>query len=218
MVDDTNLPEGLIDRLVADVRPVNVTSARRLAFHFGLALVLPAVAFLALFGLRDRLLEVIAHPDFILSFIAPGVGVFLGCLLMARSARPGLEPARAIRSMFATALGSALVVQLMRFGLAVHADTWGPALTRGWVCLSLTIGMSAVMGGVALVQLRHQAPVRPIRAGAYALLSASAMGGLVLQFHCPNDSPVHQLLWHLLLPGVLLGALSVPASRKLLRW
>ncbi|GEM_PF-309365 len=65
--------------------------------------------------------------------------------------------------------------------------------------------------------LRKGASVHPIQAGSFAVLSASAVGGLTLRLAEANDALEHLVIWHYL-PTLFFALLGAMLGRLVLKW
>ena len=72
--------------------------------------------------------------------------------------------------------------------------------------------------GLFLAFAHSQAPVKPARTGLLAALTSVALCSLVVNLACPNDHPLHLLLFHLLMPTVAIGVAALAVSARILRW
>ena len=74
------------------------------------------------------------------------------------------------------------------------------------------------MPGIALfMMVRRAAPLRAAWAGLLAVLATAAVGVLGANVICPNDRPLHMLLWHVA-PLMLFAAIGAALGTWLLRW
>jgi hypothetical protein len=108
-------------------------------------------------------------------------------------------------------LGVAVGTVLVLLGAASGFDPGGPFL-GGVSCGVSELTASVVPAGVSLYVLSRFAPdlVRTLVAG----LAAGAGGLVTLHLHCPNGTPEHLVVFHLL-PWVLVSGLAVLLRRWL---
>lgn len=218
MADRDDSHAQLIEQLAADLAPVRVKSQRRLFAQYALTLFLPGALFLAVLGFQPQISEQLAAFHFASSLLVVVAATAAGGLLLVRYSRPGKASSRWLAVSFFCTLLIAGLVQCIRLWVSTADATWGPVIHQGWECTASSLGMSAIVAGAILVELRHEAPVKLASAALFALLAASSLAALVLQFHCPNGHPLHHLLWHLLVPMLTLALLAAPAGRFSLRW
>jgi hypothetical protein len=204
--------------LAADLHPVRARSLRSLAVRYFVTLAgILEIAWVALAGGHPDAGRW-GRPDFLLAL--PGVALGLACvsILLAQHARPGAVVSRPLRRVFWLSLALASLLGLARLSApsAVRDTDWG--VVHGWPCAMAAWIVGAIAAGAVVIQLRREAPVRPLGAARLLLLAAGLVGLGVLQLHCLNDHPVHQALWHALLPLALLAACARTVSRRTLRW
>jgi hypothetical protein len=90
-------------------------------------------------------------------------------------------------------------------------------LSFAWHCVYKTTSVAAIPGVVLFLMVRRAAPTRAGWAGLLAILATAAVGVLGANIICPNDRPLHMLLWHVG-PLVLFAALGAGLGMWLLRW
>ena len=69
-------------------------------------------------------------------------------------------------------------------------------LTFAWHCVYKTTCVAAIPGFALFLMVRRAAPIRAAWAGLLAILATTAVGVLGANVICPNDRPLHMLLWH----------------------
>ncbi len=74
-----------------------------------------------------------------------------------------------------------------------------------------------IHAGFLLHWIRRGATTAPIRAGVWAALSTAAFASFIVQFACPNEHPLHVILWHFV-PMFALTILASMSARRLLKW
>jgi hypothetical protein len=204
----------LIDQLATDLKPVRVKSLRYLAAQYFVSLLGLAIFFFFALGAKVGATPIevaIASLIFIPALTA-------GTFLLARTSRPGLPFSRGAGILLCSELVLACLLELARLFSGVEQSSWGPPLAQGWVCLVTALGMGSIAGGVLFFQLRGEAPVKLKQASLTAIWTSAAMASLVLQVHCPNENPIHKIIWHLLLPLGLLTLTALALAKSALRW
>lgn len=97
-------------------------------------------------------------------------------------------------------------------------------MTKNSIALT---GMECVMGVTVLssmplmflfVLIKKLAPTSPWLIGLLAGLSACAFGAFGLAFSCTNEEPLHLLVFHFILPAILLAIIGSVIGRKWIRW
>jgi hypothetical protein len=95
-------------------------------------------------------------------------------------------------------------------------------ITRGFavggVKCSLSLLLLSVLPGVVyLLMLKRRAPVHPTLSARMMGLAMAALGSIGLNFHCSENSVVHQVLYHGL-PIFIFAIVVSRLGRRLLRW
>lgn len=210
--------DELIRDLAASVAPVRRVPpwTSRVVVWLGVALASAAVVVAAL-GARNDLVDALSTPEF-----AIGELMLLAVAITAASAAlilsvPGEEQSSLVRWLPVT---TALIVVVWGAGELVFAAVTGGTTGRvgfAWHCIVRTVAVGLVPGIVLLTMVRGAAPLRAAWAGLLALLATSAVGVLGTNMICPNDRPMHLLLWHVL-PMLLIAAAGVALGRWLFQW
>jgi hypothetical protein len=215
---DTVTTQDLIQRLVADAPAVRTlrSPAVRVAGWF-LVAVASLIVVMLLMGVRRELGDRTDRLDFAIEaglLILTAISAAAGALLVGI---PGAVDARRIRWVPVT-LGIACIV--LATGELVYAAMSGAPtgrLTFAWHCVYKTTSVAIVPGFVLFVMLRRGAPLHATWAGMLALVATAAMGVLGANIICPNDRPLHMLLWHVM-PLTLFAGAGAALGRWLLRW
>jgi hypothetical protein len=205
--------DDLIQQLVAEVRPV--TRLRPIGLRLIAWTVLAALSFgvvLFLMGVRRELGDALDRADFAFEAALLLVTALAGAGGALVVAVPGAERSPLVR-WGPLAAGVASVVWAAG-ELAYAAASAQPTgqLTFAWHCVFKTASIAAVPGAALFLLVRRAAPLRTAWAGLLALMATAAIGVLGANVICPNDRPLHMLVWHaapLLLfatLGALLGA------------
>jgi hypothetical protein len=210
--------KSLIDRLAEELKPVRVTSLPLLAVQYFVSLAVLGFLFFLIFGFTLHIFVGVLPGELLLSLLIFTLVIASSSFLLAQSSRSGLRVSSRARFLFTSFLGAVILVELMEWFSRSRVSLWGPAFYGGWICSSLVLTVSAAAVGVLVYQVRRESPVKLREAAASILLSAGALGALVLQIHCPNENPVHQLLWHMILPISILLLFVKLLSSRALRW
>jgi hypothetical protein len=115
---------------------------------------------------------------------------------------------------------AALLAVLMIVQLAMPTDARMVMAAPGMIAMhcAMCIGWVAMLPSLLLfVILRRGATVRPLQAGIFAVLAASAIGCLTLRLSEANDSLAHLLLWHYL-PTLVFATLGAVIGSRVLKW
>jgi hypothetical protein len=210
--------QDIFDELSDDLKPVRVKSLRFLAIQYFLSLVVLGFMFIWALGLAREERVNISRSDFLGSLLVFTLNIGTGSFLLAQYSRPGIKLSRGGHFVFFSVLGIAAILEMIRFVFLTELATWGPPLYRGWICSVTALGVGAVATTLLTFELRHEAPIKLRGAAVFLLLSAGATAALVLQIHCPNENPIHQTLWHMVLPMGTLALSAKALSRLALRW
>jgi hypothetical protein len=210
--------EDLIQRLADDARPVRPLRplALRVAGWTAVA-VASLAAVMLMMGVRRELGDNADRADFAfqaLLLIVTALSAASGALVIAV---PGAARSPLVRWL-PVMLGAVCVTWAIG-GVAYAAAIGAPTgrLTFAWHCVYKTTSVAAVPGFLLFVMLRRAAPMQAWWAGLLALLATSAVGVLGANIICPNDRPLHLLLWHML-PLVAFAGGGAALGAWLLRW
>jgi hypothetical protein len=210
--------EDLIQQLAADATPVRrlpPVVVRAVGWLVFAALSLAVV--MLLMGVRRELDGTADRIDFTIEaalLLVTAVSAAIGALLVSI---PGADPSGRMR-WIPIVLGVACVA-LAAGELVYAAVTGAPTgqLTFAWHCVYKTTSVAIVPGALLFVMMRRAAPLHAAWAGTLALLATAAIGVLGANIICPNDRPLHMLLWHVL-PLMLFAGAGAALGRWLLRW
>jgi hypothetical protein len=210
--------EDVIRQLAAEAKPVRPLRpiAVRVAGWFVIAALSLAIVML-LMGVRRELGDAADRTDFAIEatlLLLTALSAVIGALLVSI---PGAGEPRRVRWL---PLGLAAACLMLAAGeLAYAAVTGAPTgrLTFAWHCVYKTTSVAIVPGIALFVMVRRGAPLRSAWAGLLAVLATAAIGVLGANIICPNDRPLHMLLWHVL-PLVIFAGFGAALGRWLLRW
>lgn len=210
--------EDLIQQLAAEaapVRPLRPVAVRAAGWLACAALSLAVV--MLLMGVRRELGDTADRVAFSIEaalLLLTAISAVFGALLVSI---PGAGMPKRVRWIPVT-LGIACVV-VAAGELVYAAMTGAPAgqLTFAWHCVYKTTSVAIVPGILLFVMVRRAAPLHGGWAGTLAVLATAAIGVLGANIICPNDRPLHMLLWHVL-PLMLFAGMGAALGRWLLRW
>lgn len=218
MADRKTENSALIEKLSRDLKPVRVKSRKRLAIEYFVTLMAFCGLFLGLLGAAHGHLVQVGQISFLSSLVVFGLIIAVGSVILAQYSRPGVGLSRPVAATFWSLLGLAAIIQVIRFCAGQNQETWGPPLAQGWECAVAAVLMGGMAAGVLLFEIRREAPVKLASAARLMLVTAGAMGGFVLQIHCPNEHPIHELLWHNLVPLAVFASSARLFAHLTLRW
>jgi hypothetical protein len=93
---------------------------------------------------------------------------------------------------------------------------WRHVIGGCWTCMAVTAASAAVPWIATVMLVSRLAPLREVRVGLFAGLSAFLLGALVAELHCPNGNSYHLALGHFL-PISVFAALTTYTAALLLR-
>lgn len=209
--------EALMDRLAADVAPVQPLEDRPTMLVLVTLLLVAAVLMLAWLGLRPDLMAGQPHPMFLLRCGTLAVLGLVSVAAVLAQAHPGVGRSNAgWKVAAAMALLFPLSGAIMALDQPEHAMAMAGSAS-GWECLRMSLATAALCAVPMVLHLWRGAPVAPQRAGLLVGMAAGSLGALTYNLHCPYDSMVYTGLWYGLAVGIaaVAGRLVVP---RLIRW
>lgn len=208
----------LIEKLVREGRTVHRMPNPMVLVVAAAGLSLPfALAGSALMGWRVDLGPRLADIRF---WIVAGLQIAVcaaGEGLLAALAVPGRR-----RFPLGAKAGLALLAVLVGVLLSrtpwVEIFPWPRWLGFGLYCTAraVVVGLLPFLGGLWL--MRRAACAFPRLSGATLGLVAASLGAFALHWSCDLSEPAHVALWHIFVPGALLGAGGGWAGSRWLRW
>lgn len=210
--------EDLIQQLTGDLQPVRRLRPLvvRVAGWFVVALASLGLVML-LMGVRRELGDAADRADFAIEaalLIVTALSAAVGALIVSI---PGAERTAFVR-LLPVVVGTATIVWALgewMFAAATGAPTG--RLTFAWHCVYKTASVAAIPSVLLFLMVRRAAPLHAARAGFLVLLATAAVGVLGANIICPNDRPLHMLLWHAA-PLMLFAGLGAALGTWLLRW
>jgi hypothetical protein len=208
----------LIQRLTSDLQPVRRLRpvAVRVAGWFVVALASLGLV-MVLMGVRRELGDAADRADFAIEaalLIVTALSAAVGALMVSI---PGADRGKLVRSL-PIVIGTTTIVWALG-ELLMASATGAPTgrLTFAWHCVYKTASVAAIPSVMLFVMIKRAAPLHAARAGFLAILATAAVGVLGANIICPNDRPLHMLLWHAA-PLMLFAALGAGLGTWLLRW
>lgn len=206
--------DRLLDDLAGDLRPVRRLPAPALralgwfAAAIGVGLALMPLADLDSLRLR------MATPDLRLAALGAVLTALTAALAAFQTSVPGRSPAWALLPLAPAALWiGASGAGCLRGWVVPGTDVADMREMRG--CLVFLLGFSLPLSIGLVLMLRRACPLRPnLTAGLGGLASAAAAAALLVPFH-PHDSTATDLLAHLAMVGLVIGANILAGGRLL---
>lgn len=211
--------DDLISQLAQDLKPVKAPE-KPLYFAIKWSLLSLALIVLAVVGLRPRidLLQSLEHVDTWIQLGAFALLLFASLSLVAWASSPGREGFKKyLKSIFAL-LSLLAVIQVVRI-LGISRDLLAEGLAiLGSRCAMVAMIVGAVTGVFVTRKIRQGASMHPLWSGVVLGLAAVGAGGVAITLHCASQNGMHILIWHFLLPLVVMAMAGSFVGRKLLRW
>jgi len=209
--------DQLIDRLVADVKPVRrlLDPLQRAALWGAVALVCVALGVLH-FGVRRDIASAWRETAFLLRVALLASTMWLAVLTSFRLAVPGRETRAWSRWWPIIGLGALVALasaELM--ASAIFGDMGSPL--RAWTCVRKVAFVGTVPAILAVVLIQKAEAVEPKWTALLGVLAAGAAGALTSELACPIRAPMHIMLWHVL-PVALSAGLGALVGSALLAW
>ncbi len=92
-----------------------------------------------------------------------------------------------------------------------------PPGSHAMECAICIASVALIPSALLFSIMRKGASIRQFQAGIFAVLCASAIGGLTLRLAESNDSIMHLAYWHYI-PTLLFAALGAVLGKQLLKW
>jgi len=221
--------EPLIDRLVADLRPVRPRTLRHDAMVIALVCVLELLLFFGMGSMRHHMPAMMPMPMPMprmpvhrMPFWWKLSSLLLVSLLSGAAALLSFRPPHAPRRMMPV-LGCVLLA-ILATGWAIDAGQgglqsllerldWRNGLTCTYKMVMLSMPAVAVMGVLMRRGAATDLPATALAAG----LAAAAWGAFMFVFACPSNDPLYIVVWYALGCGVvtLFARLVLP---RVARW
>lgn len=210
--------EDLIRQLASDARPVRRTPPLVVRIVVWAALAGASLGVVLMYlGIRRELGDAGSRMDFVVEsalLLLIALAAAAGALIVSV---PGAERSPLVRWLPVAALAMYVLWVAGELVAAAALGTPTGRVGMGWSCVSKTAGIAAVPAVALLLMVRRAAPLRAAWAGLLAILATVAVGALGANAVCPNDRPVHLLVWHVA-PLMFFAAAGAALGRWLLGW
>jgi len=205
--------ERLVGELTSELQPVKRVPP--LSLMLGGIFVLWGAHFLALVGSNGlaagmgiELTGNLAFVGALLGLTLSANGGLLGALALAA---PGNDSAAGIGAM-AAGLGLALALGASLIGVALDAGTGLAMRSAEWGCLSHSISLALLPGGLLLFFMFKGWVAQPLLASAVAPAASFSVGAVMVHTVCPLFDAGHILFGHVGAPISMLVLGSLPLA------
>jgi hypothetical protein len=204
--DHETLHHALVERMVADLRPVRRLWPVRARLALWIALEAGVLLLLIGNGHRSDLAAQLGNPWYLLGVVGFALAGAVSAAFALRSAIPGREPSATEIGVLAVLAGASALLLLKE-----PLDTSVPLASfigTGLRC-ALEIAIFAALPCVALLwAVRRGAPLAAGFDGALVGAGAFLFSFALMRVRCPLDEGLHLLVWHLIpaLAGIALAA------------
>jgi hypothetical protein len=207
--DHEALHQALVERMVAELRPIRRLWPVSVRLLLWIALELGILLLLVRHGYRPDLAEQLRNPWHLLGF-----GGFAACGVIAagfalRTAIPGRE----IRAteMAALLLLTGALCALLLFAEPINANvSLRTFIDTGLPC-ALGIAICGSLPWLALLwAVRRGAPLAAVASGVLTGAAALLFSCALMRVYCPIDERLHLLVWHFVpaVAGIVLSAFA----------
>jgi len=206
---------GLVDDLVADLRPVKRIWTPETNLGFWLAVELLVFGLVASLALRMDVMGQLAHPLFLLELALLIAAGGLSAAMALLAAVPGREPSPGAVALALGLLAASLVCLHQEMPAAARTLASAP---WGMSCALETIGIALVPWATLLFLARRGASLVPVVAGGLAGLAAFLLAAATMRVVCPVDNLWHLVIWHFSPVVIGLGLSSLIGVGLLRAW
>ena len=211
--------DDLISQLSSNLKPVTPWKAPwKMAlryFIYGLVII---AALLMLTGHRYDLSSELSDRHFWMGLIMWFVFFGVGLQLVFTLAVPGRKVSKILTGLCSlVALG--ILAWHVHGVMGMTEEGWNRgADSHGIACSIVTLMASLISGFLIAKQVRRGASSRPVLSSLVVGLSSLAVGGALISLSCGDTNGAHIMIWHFLVPLVIVGGLAAFLIRKLLNW
>jgi hypothetical protein len=207
----------VIDDILRDLEPVRPVRLGLLltgliALEIAVLAAMPGV-----WGWRPDLSERLADPAFLFVLTALIVAAGLSAWCALRTSVPGREVSG---TRLCLLFGVPLAVALMVVSVAPWGGVWhgfGPLMDGCWGCIGVSAVTALVPWVVVVLVVARLAPLRTLRVGLFAGLSAFLVGAAVTELHCGSGDAYHLAVGHYVPIAVLALVTGIVVSACLRR-
>jgi hypothetical protein len=205
--------DKLIRTLVADLSPVKAKNPIRITvFSLAAGIIVTPFIFILLMTVRPDLQKSVNNPIFLFSVFSSLLICLIGVFTSIFLSTPGRNPKYLIGLLGISLTGLMLTLLIWPNSNAQGSLAGGQSCSIGAILLGT---FSFIIFGFAA---KKMAPQNPGLVGALCGVGAGCIGMTAIAFHCPSESSLHLLIWHLSLPLIGFGILGYFLGQKFLRW
>jgi hypothetical protein len=211
--------DDLIKQLSQDLKPAPKAMRAGLFAVSGVAIgLLVVIGSLGLYSVRSNFLECCKDPRFLVDLLLSSFLLGGGLWMVAKLRSPTFQVQSWQWVSFAVVFGLDLSLHLLqvwssdKYAIAAGLDS------QGFSCSAVALQTAIVPMALYIWQSKSGASVFPKQSGIFAAMAAWGAGSLMICAHCPVESSLHILIWHLMLPGILLIAVGAGLGQKFLKW
>jgi hypothetical protein len=210
--------EGLIGKLVADLKPIRPRNLKKELLLVGAAGLLELALYLGAGAARPDMATAVMQLSFWWKLISLAMIAAAGVIFAVHSFDP-MNSSRANLRWLAALAGISLVVG---WALNVASSDGPPLLARlrwqeGIACMFNVVALSAPVLGLLTFFMRKGAPVDGRSSALFVGAAGAAWGAFVFAFRCNHDDPLYIAAWYGGAVGVIALLARVLLSR-LVRW
>lgn len=209
----TSVHDSIVERLVADAKPVRRLWPPRRRFLVWLGMPLALLVALAWLGLRPDLAQRLASPLYVLELLAVLAAALGAAALGLRSAVPGRTPTRGeIVALVLLLAVAAILVWRQPLNLEVAVSQFA----LGRACAARTLALAVAPFLLLVVAIRRGLPLQGSTSAALAGAGALGAAFVLMRLFCPMDELLHLAVWHAL-PVIAGVGLAAVLGRRVLR-
>jgi hypothetical protein len=208
--------DALIDRLVADARPVRPLWPPPVRLALWLVLAVVVVLSSVTFGVRPDLRDRLHDPGFLFEVLALFLAAIVAAGLALAAAVPGRGPGR---RQFAVTMIVAAILWLVPVRYPAEAgQSLDAFLGMAMACERRTVLLAMAPLGGLLAALHRGAPLAGAMAGSLAAAAAFLLAAANMRVLCPADGRFHLLVGHALPAVGGIGLCALLGTLWLRRW
>jgi hypothetical protein len=211
--------DDLISQLSQDLKPVK-TPEKPFVFAIKWGVLSLALIVIMILGLQPRidLLQSLQQFDTWVQLGAFALLLFASLALVSWASSPGKDGFKKyLKAVFALLSGLAVIQVVRVLGLSEVLLMEGLSVL-GSRCALVAMAVGVATGLFVTWKVRAGASTHPLLSGLVVGLAAVGAGGVAITLHCASSNGMHILVWHFLLPLVVMTMVGSLVGRKILRW